>query len=150
MAVCSQLRQYASWISKPRTNLGAAMARSVGSKPSDNSDAGMAHTPLSSSRDAHANPASDGRKRHTIAKLGTEKPSKRTTSMALPRELFSPTKRLANAELALAARQIRLRREAADSESDSRPHTTLVGLRIQGHQDQCGSERPAPYGCRRE
>ena len=102
--------------STPRADSGAAMARSVGSKPRDISGAGMAHT-LTSSRGADANPASDGRKRHTSAKLGVEKPSKRSSSMASPRELFPPTKQLTDAELALAARQSRLRREAADAES---------------------------------
>ena len=71
--------------STPRADSGAAMARSVGSKPRDISGAGMAHT-LTSSRGADANPASDGRKRHTSAKLGVEKPSKRSSSMASPRE----------------------------------------------------------------
>ena len=53
---------------------------------------------------------------NTSAKLGVEKPSKRQSSMASPRELFPPTKQLTDAELALAARRSRLRREAADAE----------------------------------
>ena len=94
------------------------MARGNGGKPPHRTsrDAGPDHT-LNARPSEGSSPAEDGRKRHTSARhdASTSNHNELPAGTASPRELFPPTKKLTDAEHALATRRSRLRREAAEA-----------------------------------
>ena len=105
--------------------VGAAMARKRdGSKPRTSSEASIAHTTIVASAPNRTFPNDiPGRGRHTDARAPDENIAGTDISHhnnASPRDLFPPTRpALTDRDLATAARQSRLRREAADAEMNT-------------------------------